>query len=151
MGAPMIEKKCGACKQRKTVSEFYRSRKGYDGYCRACRREKDATRPKVKRAPEYARDYKLQKLYGISQADYDRMLEDQAHVCAICKGVESRVLHGRLAPLVVDHNHVTGAVRSLLCHGCNTRLSAIEDEQFMLLAREYLRNHGYDFTQEKPI
>jgi uncharacterized protein YbaR (Trm112 family) len=70
-----------------------------------------------------AREYRMQCLYGISAADYDRMREKQGGKCPICK---------RFQPLVVDHNHETGAVRGLLCRRCNTALGHFNDDPALL-------------------
>lgn len=92
------------------------------------------------------------KRYGVSLEQYDEMLAAQHGVCAICLQPPSRdvsPMGDKRAKLVVDHNHETGQVRGLLCFDCNVKLSAIEDEQFMLLGRAYLhRTEGYEFTQE---
>lgn len=94
------------------------------------------------------------KRYGVTLERYDEMLTEQSGVCAICHQPPTRdvsPMGDKRAKLVVDHNHETGKVRGLLCFDCNVRLSAIEDEQFMLLGRAYLRRtEGYEFTQEKP-
>ena len=59
--------------------------------------------------------------------------------CAICaKGAEDE-LHGVFS---VDHDHVTGAVRALLCRPCNLGLGKFEDDPKRLLAAvEYLNKH----------
>lgn len=92
------------------------------------------------------------KRYGVTLERYDKMLEEQGGVCAICRQPPKRdvsPMGDKRAKLVVDHNHETGEVRGLLCFDCNVKLSAIEDEQFMLLGRAYLhRTEGYEFTQE---
>lgn len=93
------------------------------------------------------------KRYGVTLERYDEMLAAQGGVCAICHQPPKRdvsPMGDKRAKLVVDHNHETGEVRGLLCFDCNVKLSAIEDEQFMLLGRAYLhRTEGYEFTQEK--
>lgn len=97
------------------------------------------------------RNYHLVKRYGITIDRYEEMVEEQDGVCAICGGPPRRdvsPMGDKTAKLVVDHNHSTGKVRDLLCFDCNVKLGAIEDEQFMLLARAYLRRHGYEFTSE---
>ncbi len=72
------------------------------------------------------------------------MLAEQEDRCGLCRGEMPRPC--------VDHNHLSGKVRALLCVGCNTKLEAIENEQFMLLARDYLRRHdGYEFTKESGL
>lgn len=53
------------------------------------------------------------KTYGITGDDYESLLARQGGKCAICR---ARPKSKRLA---VDHNHVTGAVRGLLCSRCN--------------------------------
>ena len=42
----------------------------------------------------------------------------QNNLCAICKEPKN--------DLCVDHNHETGAVRGLLCCGCNIRVGFLE-------------------------
>ncbi len=80
------------------------------------------------------------------------MVASQQGVCAICMRPPDLGFAGRSPKLLIDHNHVTGKVRALLCFKCNTRLATIEDEQFMLRARAYLRHHdGYEFTDDQPV
>jgi hypothetical protein len=55
--------------------------------------------------------------YGISKLQWDQLLMDQDGHCAICKE----------PPLCVDHDHITGKTRGLLCHRCNLFLSGIEE------------------------
>jgi hypothetical protein len=64
-----------------------------------------------------ARDYRLRAEYGISQADYEAMRKEQCGKCHLCH---------RLSALVVDHCHVTGSVRRLLCHRCNVHIGGFE-------------------------
>lgn len=42
--------------------------------------------------------------------------------------------------LAVDHNHVTGEVRGLVCQRCNMALHFLENEEWRTVAEEYLRN-----------
>ncbi len=60
------------------------------------------------RAAQVRRDF------GLSRADYDRLLSDQKGCCKICGGTNKSgwALH-------VDHCHETGVVRALLCGPCN--------------------------------
>lgn len=82
----------------------------------------------------------LVRRYGITQADYDRMLADQGGVCAIC-GLH-RPPRGRHA-MHVDHNHRTGAVRAILCSSCNIGIAQFgEDIEKMMLAIRYLLRHN---------
>ena len=69
----------------------------------------------------------FQSRYGISRADYDALLKRQGGVCAICAKPSKRTL-------CVDHCHVIGTIRGLLCHNCNTALGYLKDDQASLLA-----------------
>lgn len=62
------------------------------------------------------------RFYGLNQADVDRMLADQDGRCAICR--KDRAETG---PLQVDHDHVTGVVRGMLCGQCNRGLGQLGD------------------------
>jgi Recombination endonuclease VII len=69
----------------------------------------------------------LKRRYGISPAEYDALLAKQGGACAICR----RRAKGRLC---VDHCHVTGMVRGLLCNECNGALGYLKDDQASLVA-----------------
>ena len=69
------------------------------------------------------------KTYGISSADYDRMLEEQDGCCAICK---SPTTNSRSKYFMVDHDHDTGEVRGLLCHKCNVLIGHANDNKTIL-------------------
>src|SRR5262245_35902897 len=57
------------------------------------------------------------------------MLDRQGGVCAICRKKPDK---GK--PLCVDHCHVTGMVRGLLCHKCNSVLAFGNDDPAILRA-----------------
>ncbi len=77
-------------------------------------------------------------MFGLSAEDYDRMLQEQNGVCAIC-GQECAT-GNRLA---VDHDHTTGKIRGLLCKNCNTAIGLFkENEEYMVNAIEYLKSHS---------
>ena len=126
------------------MAEFYPSKKHKCGHmfeCRSCRAHtnKEASlkyyyKNKAKRDAE-ARHYSLIAKYGITAEDYDEIYEGQHGRCAIC-GIHSSSLNMRLA---VDHNHVTGNVRGLLCGNCNIGLGKFqEDIDIFKKAIEYL-------------
>lgn len=60
-----------------------------------------------------AKDKYLKAKYAISLDDYKAMYEAQGGVCAICGKPPKKV------PLNVDHCHINGYVRGLLCWFCN--------------------------------
>lgn len=66
---------------------------------------------------------------------YDAMLQAQNGVCRICKRPERvKSRNGSIMRLAIDHCHVTGAVRGLLCNGCNTALGKANDDPHLLRA-----------------
>ena len=84
----------------------------------------------------------LRAKYGMTVADFDKMLVDQQQCCALCH--EPMELGGRIRPLraVVDHDHVTGVVRGLIHSRCNKLLGFAEDSVDRLaFAISYLRSH----------
>jgi hypothetical protein len=82
-------------------------------------------------------DRRLQRLYGITLEDYSRMLENQGGGCAICG---STVGDGKRRKLFVDHDHVTGKVRGIICNKCNFGIASFRDNpELMQNAIEYIR------------
>ena len=96
--------------------------------------------------PARYEDSRLQRAFGITLEDYNNMLLVQEGVCAICKKPESVWWRKKGQPkrLTVDHCHVSGRVRGLLCQKCNSILGYAEDEPLRLIeAAKYLgRNRG---------
>jgi hypothetical protein len=77
-------------------------------------------------------DYRLRREYGITSVEYDRRLEEQDGVCAICKR------DARGWTLAVDHSHQTGQIRGLLCPGCNRTLGYLDNAAWLTAAKAYL-------------
>lgn len=94
-------------------------------YCRACRNDEQELRH---------REGELRRRYGITPADYDRLLSAQGNCCAICKGPPTKSYRA----FDVDHDHETGRVRGLLCRRCNIGISYFEDGSFRENAVVYL-------------
>lgn len=88
--------------------------------------------------PEKVREFRLKK-YGITPAQFDTLAAFQNGVCAICSAPPT----GRKQYLSVDHDHVTGRVRGLLCNECNTALGLLKDNvQTLEAAIKYLQREG---------
>ena len=132
-----MAKLCSMCNTEKEFSFFSkdtRSKSGYQTRCKSCQ----ATVKKEMAA--YYREKHLQKKYGISQADYERMLEEQQGCCAIC-GIEEKYCENQR--LAVDHNHKTKEVRALLCKKCNQAIGLLQDNaDFAYSAYQYLKEHN---------
>jgi hypothetical protein len=103
-----------------------------------------ARRQRARRAvhQEESRGYGLKKLYGIDAKQYAEMKERQCGRCAICGGEEIFLIRGKRVSLAVDHCHVTGKVRDLLCRACNNILGdAKDDPERLRRAIAYLERH----------
>ena len=77
---------------------------------------------------DYQHYYTLRYRHGITPEEYDQKSVEQGDVCAICKGVN----HGR--KLSVDHNHLTGENRGLLCVNCNAGIGNFRERADLLYA-----------------
>ena len=76
--------------------------------------------------------------YGLTLADYDRMLAAQDGVCAICKKTDP---HQK--SLSIDHDHRTEQVRGLLCGSCNFLIGYLERRAaFVGPALTYLKRYS---------
>lgn len=66
-----------------------------------------------------SREYHLRHRYGIGVKDVEAMRETQGDRCATCAAA---------SPQHVDHDHLSGRVRALLCCSCNGMLGQARDE-----------------------
>lgn len=147
-------KRCRNCREILPLGSFgsqSRSSDGHQPWCKPCTnkrmngydkssRERDpegyADRKRAEHArfkvnnPEkhrsHVRKNNLRK-YGLTPEDFDALLEKQAGLCVICKE-ELSPGRGRH----VDHDHGTGAVRGILCNGCNVGLGYFRDSPEIL-------------------
>lgn len=143
-------KKCSCCQELKSIEEFYkrgsckreRSQK-YRSHCKECLSIKAAVRWETdenfkQRGKDQAYRYNLKKNYGITEADYLKILAKQNGVCKICKQ-NSHLKSGRLA---LDHCHKTNKIRGLLCTKCNAAIGMLQDDINLLKAAiEYLEEY----------
>lgn len=81
-------------------------------------------------------DRRVQATYGLAEGDYERLYLFQGGRCAGCQRAT-----GATRRLAVDHHHVTGEVRGLLCSPCNRMVGHFRDDPatFLRLA-DYLVN-----------
>ena len=113
-------KRCAACDQVRPHADFHaasRSRNRFHSYCKACR-------------SGMARASHLRRTYGLDAAKLQQLIDDQGGRCGICQ--ERPAEH-------VDHDHVTGVVRGVLCFNCNGGLGQFRDRpDVMRQAIDYL-------------
>jgi len=124
-------KRCPNCRTTKSTAEFPRNRSSKDGlaaYCKRCHNQR--MKEISNRLYGGHANYLRRKRYGIDELGVAALLEAQGGTCAIC-GVER--------PTHVDHAHISGQIRGLLCFSCNRGLGKAQDDVTVLkLAIEYL-------------
>lgn len=162
----METKICTLCKQEKPMGDFYKDaaqRDGIHSQCNLCMSayKKQHQKNNQIKYNEYARKYRknnpekskdsqrryrenhadkilnssFKHRFNITLDDYNKMLTDQNGVCAICG--ETNKTGARLA---VDHNHITGEIRGLLCMKCNVAVGKWgEDMQLFEKTLSYLK------------
>ena len=83
-----------------------------------------------------AHDARVEKVYGITGEEYEKILKLQGGRCFICGNKPGR------KRLAVDHDHKTGEVRGLLCRICNfdTIGKAKDDPDRLRRAADYIEN-----------
>jgi hypothetical protein len=105
---PSDHKRCAECREVKPLTEFHKAPQqsgGYNCYCKICRRRQN-------------REAHLKHTYGISVADFDRMVAEQGGLCACCRERE---------PQHVDHDHLSGDIRGVVCFRCNSGIGQFSD------------------------
>lgn len=125
--------------RRKTYTAYYASKIATSESAMESRRQrgkalysKDSVNIKYRRA---------KSRFGVSREQIDTMISVQRGLCANrgC-GIEikfgDRMTH-------IDHDHVTGRVRGLLCFSCNVALGNLKESKNRMLGLiEYLETHS---------
>lgn len=132
------EKLCRGCNVVLPIDSFSirtERRNGRRSRCRQCcaRTYKEY----AEKNPGRSRRSNLKSKYGISEEQYFDMLSKQGDKCGLCTNMESG---SATSPWMhVDHNHVTGEIRGLLCHNCNIAIGMIEKNNIDLdLIRKWI-------------
>lgn len=142
---------CKSCRKEKDLRNYHQN--GYGEKLRQRRKQRldfyrARDRQYTKDNPASAKGKLLKKYWAHltkSEAllEYKRLLESQGGVCAICSKPETCTYKNnpnKIRDLCVDHCHVTGKVRGLLCDNCNVLLGrAKDDAKVCELAAVYLR------------
>lgn len=170
-------KSCNKCGALKALSEFPKNKNYADGHrndCRECYRAYNQTyraenleaararaREWVNTHAEQARtsnanyrnseqglfmrdERKMMQLYGLTVQERDALFEKQGRRCACCRNdtPSGRGWH-------IDHDHVTGAVRGILCFKCNTGIGMLGDNvEGVCAASAYLNGSTTESIEE---
>lgn len=89
-----------------------------------------------------------EKVWVLTPDEWQRMYEQQNGICAI-RGCGRSIT-------ATDHNHATGAVRGLLCSGCNTAMGLVAESIPRLYGViQYLEMHMHNgppvATTDEPV
>lgn len=121
-------KRCCSCNEHKPRSEFNKHSRQYDGlqhYCKSCQA-----------------DDKRCRRYGVTRDWYLAKLEEQGHCCAICGVHIDNYTYGSKQVFSIDHDHMSGKPRGLLCNNCNIGLGCFQDDpKIIAKSARYLRKH----------
>ncbi len=143
-------KQCSACKEL-LDEECFTKRTEYRGklrsQCRKCVNKRNLERyyasdKTQKRKITYK--YNLKVNYGLNVEEYNKIYEEQKGVCAICSSPLENVFLGiEGTRSALDHCHMSGKNRQILCILCNTGLGVFRDNPvYLSKAKEYLEKHS---------
>ena len=118
------------------------------GLCKNCYKAALDKRLPKERMQRRWRKAALKYNFGLSEKDYEGMLEAQDHKCGICC-LPLKNIHGKGKRPHVDHDHCKGYVRGILCAQCNTRLAFVESHGDRALG--YLDKHRARHSDSSPV
>ena len=148
MAADTVTKKCTKCLEEKPLTEFF-SRGGklshlYKSRCKLCMQS--ARQVWAENNKKYLNAWRRNnwevsgrrfRRRGTTKEVYDQLYECQQGTCALCGEVDEKLVW-----LCIDHDHLTGKVRGLLCPNCNRGLGLLKDDADLLRrAADYVEFH----------
>lgn len=81
-------------------------------------------------------EYHLKRKFGLTIEQYDTLLLKQENRCAICDKHQLEL--GKR--LDIDHDHISGKIRGLLCNACNQGIGLFGDsKELVTRALNYLK------------
>lgn len=153
-------KTCSKCKAQKDLDSFHNSKRSKDGKqhrCKSCAKHFTQEATKVwRKANEKSHRLSIRKTkaklkYGLNLDEINKLLEAQNNCCAICKKELSFSAVDKSDKPHIDHCHITGIVRGILCLQCNTGIGMFGDSSNLLSeAKSYLDNQRERLSELAP-
>lgn len=149
------ERICKICNISKPFSDFQKdanTKSGKKARCRDCcnaiGRKSYTENPKYRRIGGIqTRPDRLKRLYGVTWAHVLQTYASQHGLCAnrgCGKEISLEVKGAVKNRAVIDHCHISGKFRALLCTGCNALLGQIEARENAYLGLlEYQEKHQH--------
>jgi hypothetical protein len=109
------------------------------------KRISEGTLPKYTYSPEKLADNARKHRHGISRDEFLAKLAAQDYKCPVCSKPLAETSPGDSGAYSahVDHCHITGKLRDLLCRKCNLGLGQfLDNPELLIKAAEYLRKWG---------
>lgn len=139
-GNPLLYemKPCSCCKEVKPLTSFYRdprAKNGLNSQCKPCcykaGQRWSAKHPEAlaRIRKKSSRKERLKRFYGLTVADYEVLILKSGGKCAVCQNPFPSIKQRH-----IDHDHVTGKIRGLLCQRCNNALGLLDDSPERLRA-----------------
>lgn len=123
----LLQPKCKSCVAAINRDHYVKNKGARLTYQKKYQEENSEARNEYAKAwrkknKDYIKQFDLIRVYGITQEEKLKMIEDQNGLCAICANIlfENRTTH-------IDHCHDTGKIRAILCHGCNTGIGLFKE------------------------
>ncbi len=143
-------KKCLQCLLIKPIDEFYSN--GASGNkrpdCKECNKQKvreyelkkpDRKKKYREKMKEFERNRRYCRAYKLTSKQVEAMFEKQQNRCAICNKHKIELKR----PMHIDHNHLTGVIRGILCFHCNSALGKLKGDngpELLIKAIKYISN-----------
>jgi hypothetical protein len=131
-------KRCSKCKIPKSIDEFHKrktSKDGHDHYCKEC--SNASHRNKYNTDIEYKERMKRKNIKRSYMLSDNKLTElNKITHCQICN---TQLIKRKC----IDHNHITGNIRGILCTKCNNLLGQCNDSiEILSSAITYIKNNN---------
>lgn len=122
---------CNKCGVEKKLDEFYLKGNKHSEYRNTCKECWDNYTKIYKTRDYFIKNktninYSYKTKYGITYQQKQELILKQNNKC-LCCGVDFETIR-RLQHICIDHDHITGVIRGVLCNNCNTALGLLHED-----------------------